>query len=103
MPKYKSKFDHNYMSNDETECVAFNKEKWTKEAALKQACLELQTEDDDPLEIIESFVRFGYFRSADGDVYNTWYLEDLEQPVITEARNKVAVWVVRKVHGESNE
>ena len=92
----KSKFDFEYMSNDKTECVAFNKDRWTKEEALKQACHELDTEHDDPLEIFESFVRFGYFRSVDGEVYNTWYLDDLEQPVIIEARNKVAVWVVRK-------
>jgi len=26
-----SKFDFNYMSNDDAECVAFNKQKWRKD------------------------------------------------------------------------
>ena len=88
-----SKFDFEYMANDDDDCVVFNKAKWTKEKALEQAKFELDT--DNELEIITSYVQYGYWRSPDGEVYNNWYCPDIIEPIIAELRTQVPVWLVR--------
>ena len=92
-----SYFDFEYICNDETELIAFNKKKRTKDEALKQARLELDT--DNELEVFESYVQFGFWKAPDGEVYNSWYIKDMYEPVVLKTHNSVAVWCVKeKVH-----
>lgn len=88
-----SKFDFEFMSNEENECVCFNKEKWTKKTALEQAKYELDT--DEELEVITSYVQHGFWKSPDGAVYNSWYCPNIIEPIIAELRTQVPVWLVK--------
>lgn len=88
-----SKFDFEYMSNDETECVCFNKQKWSKDKALEQGKFELDT--DEELEVITSYVQHGFWKSPDGEVYNNWYCPNILEPIIAVTRTQVPVWLVR--------
>lgn len=99
-----SKFNYENMSNDESECVCFNKEKWTKEKALEQAKFELNIDINEELEIVEGFVKHGYFRNSDGEVDNCWYCEDIYGTSNrTKAKNEVPVWIISRKEDESLE
>lgn len=88
-----SKFNFEYMSNDENEAVLFNKFKWTKEKALEQAKIELDT--DEELEVITSVVQFGFWKSPDGEVYNNWFCPNLIEPLFIQTKTQVEAWLVR--------
>ena len=91
-----SKFDYAFMSNDDTECVVFNPEKWTKEEALEQAKFELEIDSEyTRLKIFETCIQFGFYKSSDGEVYNGWFITDMYEPVIRKKNNQVTVWCVK--------
>ena len=93
----KSKFDFCAMSGDEDTVIVFNKARWTKEDALKQALFELDFVDhykEEDLIIFESFIEFGFYTNFDHELMNDWHIRDCEQTV-KPRHNSVAVWVCR--------
>lgn len=87
-----SKFDYEYMSNDDVEMVVFNKEKYRKEEVLEFAILETLDYNPEDLEIIESYVRFGFYQAPDGEVYNGWHIQEIVRKT-PPAKFEVPVWV----------
>ena len=85
-----SKFDFDYMRNDELEVMCYNKNKWTKEEALKKSKVELNT--DAELEVFDGYVSYGFYANEDGDVYNGWHCSSFSDS--SRNKNSVDVWLV---------
>jgi hypothetical protein len=90
-----SKFNFGYLSDDEVELIALNKERYSKEEALELGRLELDVEAEVELEIFESCVQFGFFQSEDGEKYNCWFIKNMYESVAPKNKNQVPVWVVK--------
>ena len=94
-----SKFDYDYMTDGIIHVVVFNKKKWTKKEAIKQARLELDVwlEEDTELEIFTSYTQYGYYLNCDDEVQNGWHIPDCYEAVLVSCgkTNKVPVWVVK--------
>jgi len=92
-----SKFDYDYMTDGDNHVVVFNKKKWTKKEALKQAIIELDVwlEEDTKLEIFTSYTQYGYFLNCDDEVQNGWHIPDCHTPYLVACGNKVPVWIVK--------
>ncbi len=92
-----SDFNYTYMSNDEVECVVFNKDKYTKEQAIKQAKYELDLEDEKEVKLVvfESCIQYGYHTSDDGEKFNGWYIKNIYGPVKRTSNFQVPVGFVR--------
>lgn len=88
-----SKSDYEYMSNDDVEMVVFNKEKYRKEEVLEFAILEALDYKPEDLEIIESYVRFGFYQAPDGEVYNGWHISEIVRKTPPN-KFEIPVWVV---------
>lgn len=93
-----SKFTYEVMSNDEVSVFCGNKKLFSKEKAIEQAKIEMahiyDTEKVE-LEVISSVVQFGFWRSPDGEVYNSWYCPNIYEPPISITKTQVPVWLVR--------
>lgn len=100
-----SKFNFSYMSNNDTEAVCFNKKKWTKKEALKQARYELGLEEEPEieLEIFSSCVECGFYATEDNGVLNGWHIRDIYEQVIVWLQSQVPVWVVKAKEVKQNE
>lgn len=88
-----SKFDYEYMSNHDVEMVVFNKEKYHKEIVLEFAIFEALDYKPEDLEIIESYVRFGFYQAANGEVYNGFHIKEIVRKTPPN-KFEVPVWVV---------
>jgi hypothetical protein len=90
-----SKFNFEYLADDETELIALNKERYCKDEALELGRLELDVGENVELEIFESCVQFGFFQSEDGEKYNCWFIKNMYESAVPQNRNQVPVWVVK--------
>jgi len=89
-----SKFDFMIMGNDDGCCMCYNKEKFTKEQALKSAIFELDLLDkNSELGIYTSYVQYG-FSNYSGEVFNGWNIKDIFEPVKRTNKNQVEVWFI---------
>lgn len=95
-----SKFDFELMSNEDDSVVCFNKQRWSRNKALEQAKIELESIydlDNTELEVIEGYVQYGFWRSPDGELVNNWFCPNLNDPSFIKNINQVPVWIVRVV------
>lgn len=77
--------------------VCFNKRKYSKEEDLKEGKEELKSVADfDKFKIRTGFVKFGYHRACDGEVYNDWNIDFTQRK--RKARNEVEVWVIEGLY-----
>ena len=89
----KFKFDYEYMSNDDVEMVVFNKKKYYKAIVLRLAILESLDYKPEDLEIIESYVSYGFYKAPDGEVYNGWHIKEIVRKT-PPTKFEIPVWVV---------
>jgi len=88
-----TKFDYEYMSNDDVEMVVFNKDKYHKGIVLRLAIFESLDYIPEDLEIIESYVRYGFYQAPDGAVYNSWHIPETIRKTPPN-KFEIPVWVV---------
>lgn len=91
-----SKFDFEYMFNNEEGMMVFNKEKWTEADAINQAIFEFGLDDGTSLHTEKGYAKYGFYMTDTGDLINGWHLFSCgDKPIEGSKRGLLEVIVIK--------